>query len=58
MSNIEGTKCIIVILFSLIASTIVSGSFSPPGIRKQTLAPLNPHQNNSHTETSKVNGVF
>ena len=34
-------------------STIASGSFSPPGIRKQSLAPWKAHQKISHTETSK-----
>src|SRR5438045_457060 len=52
--SIDGTKCITVTRCFLTVSTIVMGFFSPPGIRKQSLAPGRTHQKSSHTETSKV----
>src|SRR4051812_3362997 len=54
----DGTKCIVVTCSASIVAASRAGSFSAPGGSKQSDAPVNDHQNNSHTDTSNTTGVF
>src|SRR5258708_7098149 len=56
--NIEGTKCIVVMLFLRIVLIRYEGSLCPSGRAITSLAPTSRGQKNSQTETSKLNGVF
>ncbi|SKX85892.1 Uncharacterised protein [Mycobacteroides abscessus subsp. abscessus] len=57
-SSIDGTKCRTVIPREMINSRRYAGSRWPPGLAITSRAPRPRAQSNSHTETSKVNGVL
>ncbi len=56
--SIEGTKCKVVMPSSVISCTRRAGSRWSPGSAMTRRAPSISGQKNSHTETSKLNGVF
>ncbi len=56
--SIDGTKCSTVIRSRWIVSTRYAGSRCPPGRASTSVAPVISGQNSSHTETSKLIGVF
>src|SRR6185437_8208062 len=57
-SSIDGTKCAFVTPCWRIASLRYSGSLCPPGRAITSFDPDCSVQKNSHTDTSKLNGVF
>ena len=56
--SIDGTKCSVVTPCSPIAATSRAGSRCAPGRATTSRAPAISGQKNSHTDTSKLNGVF
>src|SRR5215470_6681776 len=56
--SIEGTKCTVVIPYLSIAALRYPGSLCPPGRAITNRAPTSNGQKNSHTDTSKLYGVF
>ena len=56
--SIDGTKCSVVTPCSRIVSISRAGSRCAPGAATTSRAPTISGQKNSHTETSKLNGVF
>src|ERR1700688_4706385 len=56
--SIEGTKCKVVTACFRIVSTNRVGSRCAPGAASTKRAPTSSGQNNSQTDTSKLNGVF
>ena len=56
--SIDGTKCSVVTPSRRIVSTSRAGSRCAPGAAITSRAPTISGQKNSHTETSKLNGVF
>src|SRR6266498_3608895 len=56
--SIDGTKWIVVTPSRRIVSARYDGSLWPPGRAMTSRAPASIGQKNSHTDTSKLNGVF
>jgi hypothetical protein len=56
--SMEGTKCSVVTPSRSISSDRYCGSRCPSGFASTSRAPASSGQKNSHTETSKLNGVF
>ncbi|MQY32007.1 hypothetical protein NRB56_76210 [Nocardia sp. RB56] len=56
--SIDGTKCAVVICSAAMISSRYAGSRCPSGLATTRRAPTCNGQKNSHTETSKVAGVF
>ncbi|MNP14084.1 hypothetical protein D3C76_1063950 [compost metagenome] len=56
--SIDGTKCSVVIACSTISAARRCGSRCSPGAAITRVAPFISGQKNSHTDTSKLNGVF
>ncbi|SKY22371.1 Uncharacterised protein [Mycobacteroides abscessus subsp. abscessus] len=56
--SIDGTKCSVVMDSSAITSRRYHGSRWPSGRATTSVAPATNGKKNSHTETSKVAGVF
>ncbi len=54
----DGTKCAVVTECRRTASAMALGSRCAPGAIRCRVAPVISGQKNSHTDTSKVNGVF
>ncbi|CAM3240215.1 hypothetical protein JANLI_04360 [Janthinobacterium lividum] len=56
--SIDGTKCTVVTPWRSISAASSAGSRCSPGAATASRAPYISGQKNSHTETSKLNGVF
>ncbi|PPS64578.1 hypothetical protein CR917_20785 [Pseudomonas sp. BRM28] len=56
--SIDGTKCRVLTWCWLISATSLAGSRWSPGAATTRRAPVISGQKNSHTDTSKLNGVF
>ncbi|GGN66695.1 hypothetical protein GCM10011610_01920 [Nocardia rhizosphaerihabitans] len=56
--SIDGTKCAVVMDFSVMIRARYAGSRCPSGAAITRRAPSCSGQKNSHTDTSKVAGVF
>ncbi|MCY1178839.1 hypothetical protein D9M73_192110 [compost metagenome] len=56
--SIDGTKCKVVTWWRSMVSISRSGSRCSPGAARASRAPVISGQKNSHTDTSKLNGVF
>ncbi len=56
--SIEGTKCTVVTRSSWISPARYAGSLWPSGLATTSAAPVIRGQKNSHTDTSKLDGVF
>ena len=57
-ASIDGTKCTVVTPRAAISPARYPGSRCPPGRASTSRAPASSGQNNSHTDTSKLTGVF
>ncbi|BDT89226.1 hypothetical protein FMUAM8_49900 [Nocardia cyriacigeorgica] len=56
--SIDGTKCAVVMPCSAMIRARYTGSRCPSGLATTRRAPVCNGQKNSHTDTSKVDGVF
>ncbi|MNR39072.1 hypothetical protein D3C85_1572400 [compost metagenome] len=56
--SIDGTKCKVLMAWSMMVSIKRAGSRCTPGAATTRRAPVISGQKNSHTDTSKLNGVF
>jgi len=56
--SMEGTKWMVVTAVSWISRARYAGSLWPSGLATTSVAPTSNGQKNSHTETSKLDGVF
>ncbi|GAA2469626.1 hypothetical protein GCM10010198_15120 [Nocardia seriolae] len=56
--SMDGTKCAVVMPVSAITWARYTGSRCPSGLATTSRAPVCKGQKNSHTDTSKVAGVF
>ncbi len=54
----DGTKCAVVTPWRTMASASQAGSRCIPGAATTSPAPASSGQKNSHTDTSKLQGVF
>ncbi len=58
MASIDGTKWVVVTPSRTIRSRRYAASLCPPGLASTSRAPVMSGQKNSHTDTSKLAGVF